>query len=124
MVRSAAGTVAQPGTNVAQKRGLNRAIADQGWGQLREMLAYKAEEAGGQLVKVPPTNTSRTCAQCGEIDARSRHGKRFRWTACGHVDDADINAAKVILARALAREGTSRPGRGRRAPTEAIACVA
>jgi putative transposase len=33
MSRSAAGTVEQPGKNVKQKTGLNRAILDQGWGQ-------------------------------------------------------------------------------------------
>lgn len=32
MSKSAKGTVEAPGTNVAQKSGLNRAILDQGWG--------------------------------------------------------------------------------------------
>ena len=31
MVRSAAGTIAEPGTNVAAKAGLNRSIHDAGW---------------------------------------------------------------------------------------------
>jgi putative transposase len=124
MLRSASGTLPQPGRNVAQKRGLNRRIADQGWGQLVAMLAYKAEEAGGQLIKVNPANTSRTCAHCGTVDDRSRHAERFRCTACQHTDNADVNAAKVILARALAHEQTSRPGRGRQAPTDALAAVA
>jgi putative transposase len=124
MLRSARGTVEQPGERVAQKRGLNRRIADQGWGQLASMLAYKAEEAGGRLIKVEPANTSRTCARCGIADARSRRDQRFRCVACGHSDDADVNAAKVILARALAHEGISRPGRGRQAPTDALAAVA
>src|SRR5262249_38012453 len=34
MARSSRGTVEQPGTGVAQKRGLNRAIMRSGWGQL------------------------------------------------------------------------------------------
>ncbi|MGH9127041.1 MAG: zinc ribbon domain-containing protein, partial [Acidimicrobiales bacterium] len=31
-------------------------------GQLLRYLAYKAEEAGRQLIAVDPRNTSRTCA--------------------------------------------------------------
>jgi putative transposase len=38
MSRSAAGTVEQPGKNVKQKTGLNRAILDQGWGEFRRRL--------------------------------------------------------------------------------------
>ena len=83
-----------------------------------------AEEARGRLIKVDPANTTRTCAQCGTVDARSREAERFRCVACGHADDADVNAANVILARALAQEGINRPGRGRQAPTDALAAVA
>jgi len=124
MVRSASGTVAEPGINVSQKRGLNRAIADQGWGQFQQFVADKAEEAGRQLVKVNPANTSRTCSACGHVDARSRNGKRFWCVACGYRADADVNAAKVILARALAQAGVDRPGWGRQARTPALADVA
>ena len=38
MSRSAAGTVEQPGKNVKQKTGLNRAILDQGWGKFGRQL--------------------------------------------------------------------------------------
>ncbi|MQA74162.1 MAG: IS200/IS605 family element transposase accessory protein TnpB [Solirubrobacterales bacterium] len=124
MMRSARGTVAEPATNVAQKRSLNRAIADQSWAQMLSFLAYKAEEAGRRVVKVDPANTSRTCSACGAVDARSRSAKRFRCIACGRADDADVNAANVILARALAQEGIERPGRGRQAQTAALAAVA
>jgi putative transposase len=99
---SARGSVDEPGTNVRAKAALNRAILAQGWGELRRQLAYKCERHGGQLVDdVPARDTSRRCAECGEIDAASRSGRRFTCTACGHTDDADINAARVILARAL-----------------------
>src|SRR5882757_4101779 len=42
MARSARGTLDQPGVRVSQKRGLNRAISRQGWGQLVDRLDYKA----------------------------------------------------------------------------------
>jgi putative transposase len=124
MMRSARGTATEPGTGVAAKRALNREIADQGWSQMLSFLAYKAEEAGRRVVSIPPQNTSRTCAECGAVDARSRRAERFRCVACGHTADADVNAARVILNRALARDGIERPGRGRQAPTEAVAAVA
>lgn len=130
MLRSAKGVAAELGTNVAQKRGLNRELADQGWGMLFTFLAYKAEEAGGRVIKVPPRGTSRTCSRCGHEDARSRRAERFCCIACNYRADADVNAANIILARSLqllaADELRSRirPGRGHQAKTAALATVA
>jgi putative transposase len=95
---------------LASKRGLNREIADQGWGTFLRILSYKAEEAGGQIVKVAPQGTSTMCAACGAADRRNRSGEEFRCFTCGHADHADVNAARTILARALltaARTGPS-----------------
>jgi len=103
MTRSARGTVVAPGSNVAQKRGLNRAILAQGWGELAAMLDYKLAERGGGLVKVPAAYTSQTCAECGAVDRRSRQTQaKFGCVACGHTDNADVNAARNILAAGLA----------------------
>ncbi len=102
LTRSARGTVNVPGSNVAQKRGLNRAILKQGWGELAVMLAYKLAECGGTLVKVPAAYTSQRCSVCGVIDAASRLSQStFRCVACGHSDNADVNAARSILAAGL-----------------------
>ena len=38
MTASAAGTVEEPGHNVGQKSGLNRAILDQAWGKFFQRL--------------------------------------------------------------------------------------
>lgn len=124
MIRSPCGTSSRPGRGVRQKRGLNREIQDQGWGQLLTMLAYKAEEAGRHLVYVSSTKTSQTCAACGAVDARSRVRERFHCVSCAHLDDADVNAAKIVLSRALACEDAHRSGRDRQAPTAAVATVA
>jgi len=40
MTASAAGTIENPGVNVAQKAGLNRAILSVGWGIIAKMLGY------------------------------------------------------------------------------------
>ena len=102
MTACARGTVKEPGRNVAQKAGLNRSILNVGWHALERMLAYKLEETGGLLVKVPAPNTSRTCARCGHVATESRESQaEFRCVACGAEDNADVNAAKVILQRAL-----------------------
>jgi putative transposase len=96
MTASAAGTVETPGKNVAQKRGLNRAILNVGWHRIETMLAYKA----GNLIKVNPAYSSQTCGSCGATDSRSRKNQAtFVCTACGHRDNADRNAAVVILNR-------------------------
>jgi putative transposase len=101
MTRSASGTLAEPGRYVAAKRGLNRAILASGWGELRRQLAYKCERSGSALIEVRAAYSSRECARCGTVAAGSRNGRRFRCVSCGHDDDADVNAARVILARAL-----------------------
>lgn len=120
MTRSAKGTMERPGTNVAQKSGLNRAILDAGWGQLVRFVTYKAESAGRSMEWVDAPYTSTTCARCGHTDPSSRRSRDDFWcTGCGHEAHADANAAQVVLAVgtgrlvvARPRRRTSRPGPG------------
>jgi putative transposase len=99
MTRSAKGTIEQPGVKVAQKRGLNRAVLAQGWGEIATMLDYKTAQRGGLLVKVPAAYTSQTCSRCGVVDGASRRSQAiFACVACGHTANADVNAARNILA--------------------------
>jgi len=101
MTRSAKGTVEQPGTNVAAKAGLNRSIADAGWRQFMDMVLYKAEEAGGQVVFVNPKNTSLTCNECGFVAKENRLSQAvFHCGKCSHEANADVNAARNILKKA------------------------
>lgn len=125
MSASAAGTVEEPGRNVAQKRGLNRSILDQGWSMFATMLRYKLAERGGELVDVPAAFTSQTCSCCGVIDKKSRKDQAtFECGHCGHAENADTNAAKNILqARTVAAEPPKRTLRRvgkRKQPEEAI----
>jgi putative transposase len=87
----------------AAKAGLNKSILDVGWGRLRQMLTYKAEEAGRELIAVNPRHTSQTCAHCGHTDRDNRHGAVFECVACGHWGHADVNAAVNILRAGLAQ---------------------
>jgi len=111
MTRSARGTIDDPGTNIRQKAGLNRAILDSGWGRFVSMLRYKSEPEGVRVIEVPAHYSSQTCSRCGVVDAASRREQSvFHCTACGYIDNADLNAAQVLLARgqhALAVETTA-----------------
>ena len=100
MTASARGSAEEPGRNVRQKAGLNRAILTAGWHAFATILSYKMEERGGQVATVPARFTSQTCAACGVVDARSRESQaRFVCIACGHADHADVNAAVNIARR-------------------------
>jgi putative transposase len=105
-VRSAKGTVEEPSKNVKPKAGLNRSILEVGWGGLRQKLQYKAERDGAVLIAVDPRYTSQLCSGCGAIVPKNLTQRVHHCTACGLIVDRDINAAKVIRARALAQTGS------------------
>lgn len=124
MSRSAKGTVEAPGVNVRAKSGLNREILDQGWGEMRRQLAYKLGWTGGVLVAVDPRNTSRRCSACGHTSRDNRTSQAsFACVACGHTMNADVNAAKNILAAGMAATAVGvdrKERRGRRRYRSAI----
>jgi transposase len=110
MTRSAKGTLAEPGRNVAQKRGLNRGILASGWGRLVVRLEHKAP---GRVIKVNPRYTSQTCNTCSHTAAESRESQAlFRCVACGHEANADVNAARNIADLAAGRAVAARGGSG------------
>ena len=96
LTKSGRGTTENPGKRVAQKRGLNRRILEQGWAELTEFIKYKARYHGIRLVQVYASGTSQTCSTCGNRDPKSRKGKRFCCTGCHYQADADHNAALNI----------------------------
>jgi IS605 OrfB family transposase len=103
MLRSAKGTVEQPGRNVAAKRGLNRSISAQGWSQFRTRLEQKAATCEVLVVAVNPAYTSQRCAVCGHVAAENRKSQAvFCCRSCGYEAHADVNAACNILAAGLA----------------------
>ena len=96
---------------------LARSIHDAAWTQLRDMLTYKAESAGGSVVLVDPRGTSQDCSGCGSVpDMRKTLAVRMhRCAFCGLVLDRDVNAARNILLRA------SGPGTGLRSQSVRVA---
>ncbi|MDM8218993.1 RNA-guided endonuclease InsQ/TnpB family protein, partial [Parasutterella secunda] len=100
MTASAAGTVEEPGHNVAQKSGLNRAILDQAWGKFFQRLEWKCEQRGGQVIKVSPQYTSRICPICGYESKENRKSQAsFECVACGYRGNADVVGARNIKVR-------------------------
>ncbi|WP_276963373.1 zinc ribbon domain-containing protein, partial [Ferrimicrobium acidiphilum] len=66
-----------------------RSILEQGWGMFHRRLTDKAINAitPVEVIAINPTYTSLRCSRCG------------------HTDNADVNAAKNIIAAGLAFKG-------------------
>ena len=60
---------------------------------------------GIQIKYIDPTNTSRTCPCCGNVDKRNRNNEIFKCMGCGYTADADINASFNILNRFYQENG-------------------
>jgi len=102
MTKSAKGTIQQPGTNVAQKCGLNKAILNIGWQQLKTFIEYKCQREGSILVLVPAHFSSQECSKCHHIAKANRERQaQFVCLQCDHADHADINAAQIIKQRGI-----------------------
>ncbi len=100
MTASAKGTVENPGKNVRQKTGLNRAVLNTAFGEIRRNLEYKC----GRLIKVNPAYTSQTCSECGHVDKENRKTQaRFQCVCCGFASNADTNAAINIRRLGMAQ---------------------
>lgn len=78
---------------------LAKSISDASWGTFMEILAYKAEDAGRELVKVSAAYTSQTCSGCGRAQKIKLSQRRYI-CECGIDLDRDHNAAINILASA------------------------
>jgi putative transposase len=127
MTKSAKGTVDNPGSNVRQKAGLNRAILDRALGMVCRFTEYKAAHAGLTVRYVPAAYSSQECAVCGHTSPLNRPSQAvFHCQRCGHSANADTNAAEVVAARTkrwLKEEFTGRetgPPLGTHGVTDAI----
>jgi len=85
--------------NMVRNHCLAKSISDAGWGNFIEMIAYKEEESGGQIIQVNPRNTTQNCSQCGNKVEKSLSERIHECPICGLVMDRDKNAALNILAR-------------------------
>ena len=86
---------------VTVRRKQRARLANWAFSDLRLKIEYKAKQNGVPVVHVDPRNTSRTCNECGCIDKANRRSQsEFVCVSCGHVANADHNAARNIRVRA------------------------
>ena len=101
MTKSAKGNQEEHGKKVKQKSGLNRVILDVAIGEFFRQLEYKADWYGREFLQIDPKYTSQICSQCGYKSKENRKTQAiFECVNCGQKENADVNAAKNILARA------------------------
>jgi putative transposase len=93
----------------AAKAGLNRAIADAAWGELKQKVKVLAVKSGVLVHEIHPRHTSQECSACGYISPTNREKEKFLCESCGWIADADVDAAVVIRQRGLTELGISIP---------------
>ena len=84
------------------EQNFGKSINDAGWGIFTNMLSYKAESAGCQVVFVDPKNTTQECSSCHEIVKKDLTERMHNCPFCNLSMDRDLNAAINILTRATA----------------------
>ena len=97
-----------------RKKAMNREMRYGRVGALLARIRLTAENVGVRVVKADPRGTSITCVECGHADRDSRRSRSvFICVRCGHEADADINAARNLLARRqdMSSKGPSAPSR-------------
>ena len=103
MTRSAKGNHQNHGKKVKQKSGLNRSLLDVSFSEFVRQLEYKSKWRAKEVVKVDAKYTSQTCNRCGHVSKENRKSQaKFKCVECGYKENADVNAAQNILARAIA----------------------
>ena len=103
------------------KRGLNRAIAQASFADLRRRITYKTRWNGGSTVVADRWfPSSKTCSECGEVKSKlSLSEREYICHRCGIVVDRDLNAATNLANLATPKSGAdshrtgSSPGMGR-----------
>jgi putative transposase len=95
---------------------LAKHVNDAAWGQIVSFTSYKAESAGGIVVKIEPRRTSQECPDCGAI-AKKTLAERMHRCPCGCVMPRDTASAIVVHVRAFG----FRPGMGLDQPSQRVA---
>ena len=76
---------------------LQLSINDASWNRFKQLLLYKAIEAGVRLEFVNPRNTSQRCSNCNELVKKSLSIRTHKCPKCELSIDRDLNASINIL---------------------------
>ncbi len=95
------------------------AIGDAGWGMFVQMLKYKSEWYGNNLLQIPTFQAStKVCSSCGSMkQGLTLADREWDCDKCKSHHDRDINAAKVIKQYCLTNSGQVLPGEPVELPT-------
>lgn len=89
-------------SNMLKNKRLSKSISDCGWAMFIEMLEYKAEWYGRNILKIGTFDpSSKTCSNCGSINNALTLQVRTWTCSCGAILDRDVNAAINIKSFAL-----------------------
>ncbi len=75
------------------------------WGLFKELLLYKAESAGVEVVLVDPKGTTQECNQCGSVVPKRIWNREHKCPECGFETTRDHNSALNIKKRGLNKLG-------------------
>ena len=84
---------------------LAKSINDASWYNFRQWLEHFGERFGREIIAVSPHFTSQECSNCGARVVKSLSTRTHICPNCGHREQRDANAAKVILKRGKATGG-------------------
>ena len=82
-------------------KGMRKSYRDAGWATFRDMICYKAAEAGNNVIFVNPAYTSQLCSSCGTLVPKDLSVRKHICPHCGLIMSRDRNAAINILNRGL-----------------------
>ncbi|MBC7474741.1 MAG: transposase, partial [Candidatus Sericytochromatia bacterium] len=86
----------------AAKAGLNKSLANSSLGLVKQFITYKAAKRNKLVLSVNPAYSSQECSECHYVHRDNRLTQdQFKCTSCGHEDNADSNASKVIKYRGI-----------------------
>lgn len=90
-------------SGMIKNHNLAQSITDAGWGMFIEMLKYKAEWSGKNILKIGRFEpSSKLCRNCGHINKElTLKDRSWICPKCNSVLDRDVNAALNIKAFAL-----------------------
>jgi putative transposase len=94
-----------------QKSGLNRSIADVGWGKFISTTKWQFKKNGKEVVVFDAKNTTQTCSCCG-AKAKPRielSDRVFRCWKCGLVIGRDRNSAHNLNPDRVGPSGGTEP---------------
>ena len=98
--------------NLSRPKKQKRDLRSWAFYQMEQFLAYKAEENGSHVLKVPAAYTSQRCPKCGRILKENRdHGKHlYSCDKCGYRSNDDrVGAMNIFHLGELWTQGNDAP---------------